>query len=499
MNNAFNGNGGGNGASSVIHQVGKRPAPPPPPPSEMTETPVVYQNSDGATVRSMLVRVTRHTVVFEIYNPGVIPRLSEALNDFKIVLQGRTVFSGRVVVSNLMEAGSKIICEAVLDEGGWQYHDPKALARVDGLAAAEFRTFVREWQKLYKLSSEFKLAVADMQNFLHDLRLWLDQIEAGTRSLTEPERLEVEIEIARKLQPSINPALNKMFERFEIEAAKIAPDAIPEHRMFCHRQLHPLLLCSPFMYRIFAKPLGYAGDYEMIDMIIRNEYEGDSLFAKVLQAYILEADPARSVRNRVDYFVKRFIEETSRVSLQKRPASFFTLGCGPAREIEKFLSEHALSDLTQFRLLDFNEETLERTGGKLQRLKQKLGRKTPVNTVKKSVNQLLKESEKSAGRSEGFDLIYCSGLYDYLSDRVCRQLNTHLYDQLRPGGMLVVTNFDPCNPIRNIMEYIFEWFLIHRDSRQLIELSPEQASPEDCRVVADATGCNVFLEARKPA
>ena len=71
---------------------------------------------------------------------------------------------------------------------------------------------------------------------------------------------------------------------------------------FTERQLHPLLLCCPFMYRIFAKPLGYAGDYEMMNMIVRNDNEGGSLFAKLLQAYILNQAPAIAVRNRVDYF-----------------------------------------------------------------------------------------------------------------------------------------------------------------------------------------------------
>ncbi len=499
MNHVSNGNGNGTGGAVKRAKPDLNPSQTSSSLSDTTETPVVFKNAEGATIRCMLVRLTRHLAVFEIFNPSVTPQLSEALNDFKIVLQGRMVFAGRVVVSNLVEAGSKIICEATLDQTGWQHNNPKLLAEQNGLAEDEFKTFILEWQKLSKISPEFKLAVADMQSLLHDLRLWLDEIEAGIRSLPQHEQSQTEIKIVQKLQPSINPVLNRMFEKFEIVSGRVSTHAAPEHRMFCHRQLHPLLLCSPFMYRIFAKPLGYAGDYEMIDMIIRNQYEGHSLFSKLLQAYILDADPARSVRNRADYFIKRFVEETGRVSRQNRPASFFSLGCGPAQEIQKFLAEHSLSDRTKFRLLDFNEETLAQTAEKLKRLKEQFGRKTSISTVKKSVNQLLKESGKSSVKKEDtYDLIYCSGLYDYLNDQVCRQLNTYLYDQLRPGGMLVVTNFDPCNPIRNVMEFIFEWFLIHRDSNHLIKLSPEQAPADCCRVISDATGCNVFLEARKP-
>lgn len=493
-----NENGNGNGKSSVIYQRKKRPASARVPASETAESPVTFKGVAGSTVRCMLLRFSRHAAIIEIYNSSTTPLLSEVLNGFKIILHGQKAYFGRAVVSKIVDGGSKTICEVSLDETGWQHKDPWLLAKQEGLALEEFNGFIREWQKLYRLSNEFKLTVLDMQHFLHDLRLWLDQIEVGIRSLPQEQQLEVENEILRKLRNSINPILSKMFERFEIVSAKISQDAIPEHRMFCHRQLHPLLLCCPFMYRIFAKPLGYAGDYEMIDMIIRNQFEGDSLFARLLQAYILDEDPAHSVRNRADYFVKRFVEEATRVSFQVRPATFFSVGCGPAREVAAFLKEQALSDRTIFHLLDFDATTLKHTGGILQRLKEQFGRKTSVHLINKSVNQLLKESEGSSLMGDGFDLIYCSGLYDYLSDRVCKQLNNFFYDQLRPGGLLVVTNFDPCNPIRNVMEYIFEWFLIYRDSKHLLALSPEQAARDDCRIVSDDTGCNIFLEIRKP-
>ena len=42
------------------------------------------------------------------------------------------------------------------------------------------------------------------------------------------------------------------------------------HEAYLRRHLHPLLLCSPFAYRTYQKPLGYAGDYEMVNMIVRD-------------------------------------------------------------------------------------------------------------------------------------------------------------------------------------------------------------------------------------
>ena len=179
-------------------------------------------------------------------------------------------------------------------------------------------------------------------------------------------------------------------------------------------------------------------------------------------------------------------------------ANIYDVACGPAREVETFLAAHPLSDQAQFRLLDFNEETLNFTASRMSEVKRKHERRTPVEVVKNSVHSLLKAQGKSAPGERRYDLIYSSGLYDYLSDRVCKALNTYLYEQLSPGGLMVIGNFNTNNPIRQQMEHLLEWFLIYRDSRQVAALAPEQAPSEHCVIRAEPTGTNLFLEVRKP-
>ena len=50
--------------------------------------------------------------------------------------------------------------------------------------------------------------------------------------------------------------------------------------------------------RFFHKPLGYAGDFEMMNMLYRNESLGDTLFGQALSRVILDCDAARAVRHR---------------------------------------------------------------------------------------------------------------------------------------------------------------------------------------------------------
>jgi hypothetical protein len=99
MSKAFNGNGNGNGANGLLEHPPKKIVKPPAvaPSSDVKESQVTFQTLEGVKLRGTPVRVTRHSVVFELYNPGIAPRLSEVLGEFRIILQGRTIYSGRAV------------------------------------------------------------------------------------------------------------------------------------------------------------------------------------------------------------------------------------------------------------------------------------------------------------------------------------------------------------------------------------------------------------------
>jgi extracellular factor (EF) 3-hydroxypalmitic acid methyl ester biosynthesis protein len=456
-----------------------------------------FKTAAGAELRGKLLSLSPNAVTFEMFGADAPLQLSEVLKNFKIVAgKDEVVYDGEVLINSAADTGSTTIYVAAL-AGPLMELDLRHAGNLPATITVAYQGFMQRWQQSYRILPEFKSAVADIESYLTELRLWLDQLDLSLARMPQAARQSVERDILQVLP--FRAALDGLLERFEMAAASVPLELAETHRLHCRRQLHPLFMCSPFMHRIYTKPLGYAGDYEMIDMIIRNQLEGKTLFAKLLHKFILDTPPAHSVRNRAAYFTRRFTEEGTRVSLAGRAPKFFSLGCGPAREVQDFLTAHALSDRAQFTLLDFNPETLAHTSKRLAEIRRACHRHATINTIQKSVYLLLKEAGKGVRNDEKHDIIYCSGLYDYLNDRVCRQLNTYLYDFLNPGGVLIVTNFDPVNPIRNIMEYIYEWFLIHRDAQGMAAMAPEQAARDDWRVLAEPTGCNVFLEARKPA
>lgn len=461
---------------------------------------IICRNSMGAEVRGTLHRLTRYLGVFEVYNPYSIVQLSEVLNDFRIMMNDRVVYSGRAVIANLVNTGIMLICEASLSDEGWIDIDILAPSQNKGRLLADFAEFLQETEKNYRVIPEFKLVVADMHTLLSDLRRWMEQVELGVRSLPSGDRITAERETIKQLEAPILPAIAPLLERFEGTAGAIEQDQQPVHRSYIKRQLHPLVLCSPFIYRTFQKPLGYAGDYEMVSMMLRDPYEGSSMFAKILNRLFLDTAPVVAHRNRITYLTKRLHEETERMSSKGKVARIFNLGCGPAREIQNFLVEDDLCDNADFLLLDFNDETITNTTRDLEGLRSRHRRRTGLKLEKRSVHQILKESsKKGAGfEAESYDFVYCAGLFDYLSDRICRRLLEVFYDLVAPGGLLVATNVDASNPSKNWMEYVLEWHLVYRDQHQFAKLAPEQAPPGSFMVRADETGVNIFLEVRKP-
>ncbi|MDB6016199.1 MAG: Methyltransferase domain family [Pedosphaera sp.] len=467
--------------------------------SEKIDSTVVCQTSQGTELRGTVVRLTRHLVVFEFYSLDVALRMSEVLSPLKIEINSKLAYSGKAVVSNLVNTGALVVCEAQLAEP-WLGADS-----LDGVTdpvnlQAGFEQFVSQWQKFYKIMPEYKRIVADIQTFLTDMRLWLGQVELNIRSGNAADAPKRERDAAYALEKSTTPAITALFEKFELAALEIDPDLRPAHGAFVKRQLHPLLLSSPFLFRTFQKPLGYAGDYEMVNMIMRDPCEGNSLFAKILNLWFLAQPPAEAHRNRIQYLTDRITEATIKARAAGRTARILSLGCGPAGEVQQFLREKHFSDQAHFTLLDFNEETLAHTRATLDQLKNDQHRKTSVEFVKKSVVQIFKEAERKNVPSpeQPYDFVYCAGLFDYLSDAFCQRLTNILYDWVAPGGLLVTTNVDDSNPRRLTMEYVMEWNLIYRNGAQLAAVKPERVGNGECTVKSDTTGVNIYFEAEKP-
>ncbi len=463
---------------------------------------VTGRTTSGPEIHAQLLRLTRYAATLEIYGPEPVLRISEAFDNLKIVGgQGRTIYSGPAVILNLVDGGLMSVCEVKLNEDSWidLHFGPGDFQ--DGQLRTEFQRFLQEWQRLYKISPEFKLVITEMQSFLSDLKLWLDQVELNIRSSPTGKRADFERQVLQNLSGAVLPSLATLFERFEAVATSVDKDLEPVHAVYAKRQIHPVVLCAPFMYRTYRKPLGYAGDYEMVNMMARDSFQGGSVFAKVINTFFLNTPPVAAHRNRIVYLTEMLTREVQRVAANGRSAKVLNLGCGPALEIQAFLEASPVSSNADFTLLDFNDETVGHATRTLEDVKQRFDRRTTFRVLKKSVAQLFKEQSKpvpTLGNGK-YDVIYCAGLFDYLADPVCSRLIDVFYRMLSPGGIVVTTNVDVSNPSRGWMEYMVDWHLFYRNSKDMLGIMEKTAPADAIRIFAETSGVNIFAEIRKPA
>jgi len=465
------------------------------PAQNVRDNEAVFQTVGGKELCVQLARLTRHAATFEASHLATTLRTSQVLNNFKITAGNRIIYFGRAVVSNVVHAGGSTLCEAKLDNLGSDTAFFLPSTESPANLQEAYNSFFQNWQNNYHISSEFKVLIADVESYLTGVRQWLEGLEFGLKNHNGGH--EQERKILDAVAPRVIESFNGRHERFEEIIYELPPELRASHQDFVRRHWQRLFLTTPFGHRTYHKPLGYAGDYEMMNMIHRNQPEGNSLYEKLMHLLLVSQWPAKSVRNRIAHLRENILNETARVSRTGKSARILNIGCGPAREVQDFLKETHLSNRAEFTLVDFNEETLLHAGGKLDEIKEKFARRTLIQTRQLSVYELLKNTRRNDLGAEKFDFIYCAGLFDYLALDTARALVNLWYDSLSPGGLLLIANMNDTKPFRNFIEFILDWQLIYRGSAEILSFAPERCG-DMARVIQEPTSVNLFLHIRKP-
>lgn len=251
---------------------------------------------------------------------------------------------------------------------------------------------------------------------------------------------------------------------------------------------HPLLQllhADPFSSRAFHKPRGYPGDAPLMDYVYHhhrhlNELQGP---AAKLFAYTSDTPAPRAMRARRE-IVARKIDETA---LRVKSPKILSMASGHLSEAELSRAFESGS-IAEWTAVDHDQESLEA-------LSAVYGDNPCIRTIGLSVRRILQE-KIALGE---FDLIYASGLYDYLGQPVARLLTENLFAQLKPGGTLLVNNFVPRIDDIGFMETYMDWRLIYRDRAAMEDLAAELPAPQVAgkNSYLDPHGNILFFELQK--
>lgn len=283
--------------------------------------------------------------------------------------------------------------------------------------------------------------------------------------------------------------IDRCFAELTALAAMIEDD--PEAEMVRKLLFNSLSVLdrSSMHRRMRVQPLGYAGDYLLIDWIYTGRICKDPI-GRHWDALFHRYPGVRAVMNRKDFLRRELLAFTGQWT--GRSLRVLDLGCGSARDICEAVSAVAGSAErgapVQFRLDCVDHEPMA------IRYARRLRHQMQVPAVPRWIcGNALKYRPEG-----GYDFIWSGGLFDYLNDELARMLIRRMWRWLNPGGQIVFGNFHPRNPTRIPMELCGGWFLIHRTEEDLVALVVSAGVPREAISVAqESLGVNLFCRIRK--
>lgn len=267
-------------------------------------------------------------------------------------------------------------------------------------------------------------------------------------------------------------------------------DAVKE---FTEVVLTPELRGGAIWDRSYGKPLGYPGDFGIMNQVYDWERVGSDAYAMLLHRVGLEV--AECIKTRMEQVRLEIGNVVS--STNGRTARILNLGCGSAREIETWLARsRTVPPRVEFTLIDQEQLALDYAYAAAYPHIVRSDGRSRLNCLHISFTDLLRGNGELKNLPPQ-DLIYSVGLLDYLTDRRAAGLVRRLFEILVPGGLLIIGNMNE-TPLSNLwpMEFITDWSLHYRNEQQMLAWT-EGLDPAGAWTDTEPTGRVRLLYVRK--
>ncbi len=255
---------------------------------------------------------------------------------------------------------------------------------------------------------------------------------------------------------------------------------------------------SPIVKMAYDKPRGYPGDFELFEIIYKNEPVAEkNSIGFYCDKYFLNNDyamAARARKNRMKNILQDLMENSNLHTIK-----MMNVACGPCREIRELFSEPALlSEISGKKIiftgLDYDEDSLKFSKSALSHL--------PSNVETRFLSENVLEIFRNAKYYDVIgkqDIIYILGLTEYLPDRIFKKLLHFLFQLLNDKGMLVVTYKDKDITFPSLPpEWFCDWDFIKRGKDDLIKAAKELGGGRHAlKIEREGTGTIFFLTVTK--
>lgn len=301
--------------------------------------------------------------------------------------------------------------------------------------------------------------------------------------------------IARELHDSSFDAWIALLEKVNSVVLEFHDDAKARGAIKRYTELliTPILIEGQCWRRSYEKPLGYPGDFEIMNYAYDGLPIGETTKAKFLHLIGLTA--GRLIVFRMERLIGMLVDHASNNIKDKSDKySVVSIGSGPAREIPflaKNLTEKCSLDVT---LVDSEPQAIQYSEKALAALQVETSFFFDVLNIE--FQDILKKEHlhKISGSA---DVVYSSGMVDYLGALTAKRFVKRVFDALKPGGQIIIGNVSKKSTGAVwVMEYATDWALYFRTYEDM-EAMADGLEDAKVEISEDVTKSVYFLNITK--
>lgn len=354
-------------------------------------------------------------------------------------------------------------------------------------------------QQMHALPMVWRAAVGDLRQLFDGLERLLNQRETDV----DVSEVSDELPLLAATFAAWGPRLHEQLSLLHELSKDLEPGAQWAARDYAYRMLWPAVQSCVMHRRAHDKPRGYAGDYRMMLLYFAQQYDGPTRYARFLHYAAQRYSLGRAVVER-QHNLRAAIRDATRHADQGEVPRIVSLASGPGLELATAIASGELRGPLELVLLDQDVEALAYAHNELSKLLQDDHSGLSLVCIPLAVKQLLSpktELERFTieRHLSNASLVYCSGLYDYLPDKVAERLTKGLYRLLRPTGRLYLGNLVAAPDTTWMMDYVLDWKLIYRTEEDMLRLGNALTpAPSELSIERDQSGHAIFLSVRAP-
>jgi len=269
----------------------------------------------------------------------------------------------------------------------------------------------------------------------------------------------------------------------QVEQTLSAADLPAARRQFQEAEFEFLEGSENFRHTL-AKPLGYAGDFQLLEMLVRNACRSHGLAFHFDQSQ-LEYPASQACRHRIEWVAAELSATVPRQA--QTGLVILDLGIGAAPIEQRWISQHPDLPL-RVHAVDLEPAALDYVvrvlaGGPRVVCPWRLNLRDPA--VLAQVGEVAAQA----------DACIAVGILEALTDLEAVSLLQTLLRALPSGAVLYAENFVPTHPTRSIMEWFLDFHLSYRSLEQLNSVALRAgADPGRMEMRLDSTGSLALLK-----